>query len=35
MAKKRGAVEAPLHGPFGQIQAWLQNRPTGADRLLE
>ncbi len=35
MGKKRGTVEAPLHGPYGQIQAWLQNGPTGADRLLQ
>ena len=35
MAQKHSIVEAPLHGPYGQIQAWLQNGPTGADRLLE
>jgi hypothetical protein len=35
MARKRGTVEAPLHGPFGRIQAWLRDGPAGADRLLE
>ncbi|MEX5303302.1 DUF1963 domain-containing protein [Kocuria sabuli] len=28
-------VEAPLHGPWGQIQAWLQTGPPGAGQLLE
>lgn len=28
-------VEAPLHGPWGQIQAWLQAGPPEAQRLLE
>lgn len=28
-------VPAPLHGPWGQIQTWLQAGPTGAAQLLE
>jgi hypothetical protein len=35
VAKKRAIVEAPLHGPFGQVQAGVQAGPAGADRLLE
>ncbi|MFF0905036.1 UNVERIFIED_CONTAM: DUF1963 domain-containing protein [Kocuria sp. CPCC 205316] len=34
MAKKL-TVEAPLHGPWGQIQAWLQSGPPDAGQLLE
>ncbi|MFF0989119.1 hypothetical protein [Kocuria nitroreducens] len=28
-------VPAPLHGPCGRIQTWLQADPAGAERLLE
>lgn len=35
MARKPISVQAPLHGPFGQIQAWLQAGPAGAEHLLE
>lgn len=35
MARKPITVQAPLHGPFGQIQAWLQAGPAGAEHLLE
>lgn len=38
MAVMTGAgeeVPAPLHGPWGQIQEWLQDGPPGAARLLD
>ncbi len=35
MARKPTTVQAPLHGPFGQIQAWLQAGPAGAEDLLD
>ncbi|MGQ1798048.1 hypothetical protein ACT4S5_13060 [Kocuria oceani] len=28
-------VPAPLHGPWGHIQLWLQEGPSGASQLLE
>ncbi|MGQ1797343.1 DUF1963 domain-containing protein [Kocuria oceani] len=35
MSEQPVTVEAPLHGPWGQIQAWLQAGPPGAGLLLE
>lgn len=35
MARRRTSPEAPLHGPWGQIQSWLQSGPAGAESLLE
>ncbi|KLU09772.1 hypothetical protein ABL57_10420 [Kocuria sp. SM24M-10] len=35
MSEQPVTVEAPLHGPWGQIQSWLQAGPPGAVRLLE
>ena len=35
MSEQPITVEAPLHGPWGQIQAWLQAGPPEARRLLE
>jgi hypothetical protein len=35
MSEEPLSVDAPLHGPWGQIQAWLQSGPPGAERLLE
>lgn len=35
MARKPLTVQAPLHGPFGQIEAWLHSGPAGAEHLLD
>lgn len=35
MTQEPVSVEAPLHGPWGQIQTWLRSGPPGAGRLPE
>ncbi|STX05719.1 DUF1963 domain-containing protein [Kocuria rosea] len=35
MTEEPVTVDAPLHGPWGQIQSWLQAGPPGAELLLE
>lgn len=35
MAEKPPTVDAPLHGPWGQIEAWLRSGRPGAEQLVK